>query len=259
MNSLEMGANLLAEQSIFAQLSIKPKTPNVSSMQQENDRFFITHPITHKITDANTNNFAISNLSPLIKTLPVNSIFDYILYVRPDLPDFRFVNVDNVEYNVAASMRAPISKNLESLSLHEDSGTVHVHTLFEPAPSTKHASNYNSKYGIFNMSQFDMTKAFPSLYNDVAKLLEPLPVKRPSSNRADNIVNILKAMNINDIAYVNDVIENRETRVTDTAVRVRTVHDLLSSIDDRDVSKLTNDTNKRIAAIIDGLVQNYRA
>jgi hypothetical protein len=261
MNSLETGASLLAEQSIFAQLTIHPRPAVVSGMQLENDHYFITHPLAHKINNVNTDDYCITNMSPLVHTLPVNSIFDHVLYIKPNLPDIRFVKVDTSEhYKSSLSYSSPISDELETLNLHDNLASLgkNVQTIFKPAPSAKQYQ-YNSKFDIQSIREFDMTRMFPSLYTDVTTMLETLPINNSIMTKGESVADILKNLNITDIAYMNDVVDNRVFEITDKTILVRTVYDLINSLDDESISKLNFDVNKRIAKMVDILVKNYKS
>lgn len=258
MNPTESGLSLLAEQNVYAQLMIHHRAASVSTMQIENDRYFVTHPIAHKLTNVNTENYCISNLSPLFNTLPVNSIFDYISYVRPDLPDFRFVSIDNSSERNDGMSRKTISEDLESLNLHNPPAlSRNIQTIFEPAPTTK-SNSYNSKYHIQSMRQFDTMRAFPNLYTELVSLIEPLSPSTSPADKVTNVTDILQNMNINDIGFINSVVDNTVPNITDNAIKVRTTFDLVNSLDDESVSKLTGSVNKKIAKLVNDAVKNYR-
>lgn len=85
----------LAEQSVYAFLEIVRTTDRSGpdNGTKLNNSLVRTFPNNSNANKIDPLNYTITNLPPLILTLPVNSIFSYILYIDPNSPDYRFVHV----------------------------------------------------------------------------------------------------------------------------------------------------------------------
>lgn len=85
----------LAEQSVYAFLEIVRTTDRsgLDNRTKLNNSLVRTYPNSSNVNKIDPLNYTITNLPPLILTLPINSIFSYILYIDPDSPDYRFVHV----------------------------------------------------------------------------------------------------------------------------------------------------------------------
>lgn len=91
---MQHGLTLLAEQSIYAQLAIERRKPSITKQQNKNSEFYKTYSPKDKQSQDLADEYCITNLPNTIVTLPVNSIFDYILYIANDAPDYKLVAVD---------------------------------------------------------------------------------------------------------------------------------------------------------------------
>lgn len=94
MHAMQHGLTLLAEQSVYAQLVIERRRATVTPQQQKNDGFYKTYLTKDAATNVPASEYSITNLPNTILTLPANSIYDRILFIAKDAPDFRLVPVD---------------------------------------------------------------------------------------------------------------------------------------------------------------------
>lgn len=116
MSVRDIGASLLAEQSVYARLVLKRQRPNVTARQRSGDCHFTQQNPMKNLTPNLTDEFSIVNLPPLMSRLPENSIFDRIPYI--DGPDFRFVGIDGADTERQLTMnRLPSTGQLQMLDL----------------------------------------------------------------------------------------------------------------------------------------------
>lgn len=97
MDFLEL---LLAEQSPFAELHVAKITPNYKGPQVDTVKLLgyeKDRPDATQLTDVDTSAYSITNLPNTVQYIPENSIFKYILTVREEDPDFRFVQISSTE------------------------------------------------------------------------------------------------------------------------------------------------------------------
>lgn len=116
MSVRDIGASLLAEQSVYARLVLKRQRATVTPRQRSGDCHFTQQNPMKNLTPNMTDDYAIVNLPPLMSRLPENSIFDRIPYI--DGPDFRFVAIDGSDLDRQVTMnRLPTNGQLQMLDL----------------------------------------------------------------------------------------------------------------------------------------------
>lgn len=156
--------NLLAEQSVFAQLVIEKHPPTVSNAQKSSSTLYFPYDIqsTAVLSNIKANEYSITNLPPTIKTLPQKSIFDFIMQISEDSPDFRYVCIDSIQSNNTATSltKLPNTSDELNVSLKQTSDTDSLKPKLEiapkvnPSPNAANSLNNNSSE---NINEEDIT------------------------------------------------------------------------------------------------------
>lgn len=278
MHLLSIGANLLAEQSIFAQLVIKRNPAVVSQTQRDNDKYYTLHDESAKLNSVDTNEYSITNLPPLFSRLPVNSIYDRILFVSQDSPDFRFVNVDNGEQsrNATITKSIPASSSLQTLDLNAPlSRTIqNAQSLFlnmslttnnneeqrQTAPQQQQQSQ-RSKFAdrITRPQAINLNENFPNLMSRVNRVLENQASRvTVAMDRPTVITNIISNFDINEQSLIESVIDGSDQQVNDTTVRIGLAMEVGQNIDQMLIRRVDDNVAAAIAGIIDDEVGRFQ-
>lgn len=278
MHLLSIGANLLAEQSIFAQLMIKRKPAIVSQTQRDNDKYYTLHDESTKLNSVDTDEYSITNLPPLFSRLPVNSIYDRILFVSQDSPDFRFVNVDNGEQsrNATVIKSIPASSSLQTLDLNAPlSRTIqNAQSLFlnmSIAPSTADNDDDNndneasqpprSKFEnrITRPQAINLDANFPNLMARVNRVLENQASRvTVAMDRPTVITNVISNFGITEQSLIESVINGSDQQVTDNTVRIGLAMEVGRNIDQMLIRRVDDNAAAAIADIIDSEVNGFQ-
>lgn len=271
MHLLSVGANLLAEQSIFAQLMIKRKPAIVSQTQRDNDKYYTLHDESTKLNSVDTDDYSITNLPPLFSRLPVNSIYDRILFVSQDSPDFRFVNVDNGEQsrNVTITKSIPSSASLQTLDLNAPlSRTIqNAQSLFlnmsideqqssQPTPPSPPQSKFANR--IARPQAINLEANFPNLMGRVNRLLENRATTTVAMDRPTVIANVISNFGITEQSLIESVIDGSDQAVTDTTVRIGLAMEVGQNIDQTMIRRVDDNAAASIAAIIEDEVNRFQ-
>lgn len=106
----------LAEQSIHASLMIKKGNDRfmIGKLQSANDALVKHYDETDNLSKIVPLTYRITNLPRLLASVPVTSIFSYIMFVDPDGPDPRFVPVMS-EKDSRDEQKYPVSTTLTPL------------------------------------------------------------------------------------------------------------------------------------------------
>lgn len=132
-------SHLIAEQSLFAQLVIKKRKPIVTEAQEKSTKQYISYNDNVKLTDVDVDEYSIINLPATIKTLPINSIYDRIMHVRDNLPDFRFIRIDSSESDknpISTQKTKVMNESMKDILLNgKKKESVNLKSIFKPAPT----------------------------------------------------------------------------------------------------------------------------
>ncbi|ATZ81489.1 putative transposase [Drosophila innubila nudivirus] len=91
---MDFSDHLIAEQSVYAYLNVDKQSPEQTEFQRSVNTFYkYSKDLYTRLTDIEPNDFSITNLPDTIAFLPQNSIFNNILMIRKEDPDFRFVPI----------------------------------------------------------------------------------------------------------------------------------------------------------------------
>lgn len=269
---------MLAEQSIFAQLMIKRKPAIVSQTQRDNDKYYTLHDESTKLNSVDTDEYSITNLPPLFSRLPVNSIYDRILFVSQDSPDFRFVNVDNGEQsrNATVIKSIPASSSLQTLDLNAPlSRTIqNAQSLFlnmSIAPSTADNDDDNndneasqpprSKFEnrITRPQAINLDANFPNLMARVNRVLENQASRvTVAMDRPTVITNVISNFGITEQSLIESVINGSDQQVTDNTVRIGLAMEVGRNIDQMLIRRVDDNAAAAIADIIDSEVNGFQ-
>nr|WOJ45331.1 putative gp028-like protein [Apis mellifera nudivirus] len=122
-HAAQHGLTLLAEQSVYAQLIIEHRKASITDQQEYNNDFYRTYKAKDVASQNLANEYSIVNLPNTIVTLPVNSIFDYILFIANDVPDFKIVPVDGKNTSQSNTCSSPSTKVFDPNATIEFSNT----------------------------------------------------------------------------------------------------------------------------------------
>ncbi|AQN78578.1 ACH96158.1 unknown protein [Kallithea virus] len=91
---MDYSDHLIAEQSVYAYLNVDRQEPQQSRFQESVSQFYkYSKNNATQLTNVDPNGFSITNLPDTVAFLPQNSIFNNIMMIRKEDPDFRFVPV----------------------------------------------------------------------------------------------------------------------------------------------------------------------
>lgn len=275
MHLLSIGSNLLAEQSVFAQLMIKRKPAIVSHTQRDNDKYYTLHDESTKLNSVDTDDYSITNLPPLFSRLPVNSIYDRILFVSQDSPDFRFVNVDNGEQsrNTTVTKSIPSSSSLQTLDLNAPlTRTIqNAQSLFlnmsidneknDATPSSNVAPQPESKFvnRIARPQAINLEANFPNLMARVNRALENQASRvTVAMDRPTIITNVISNFGVTDQSLIQSVIDGSDQQVNDTTIRIGLAMEVGQNIDQMLIRRVDDNTAATIAGIIEDEVDRFQ-
>lgn len=277
MHLLSIGSNLLAEQSVFAQLMIKRKPAIVSQTQRDNDKYYTLHDESTKLNSVDTDDYSITNLPPLFSRLPVNSIYDRILFVSQDSPDFRFVNVDNGEQsrNTTVTKSIPSSSSLQTLDLNAPlTRTIqNAQSLFlnmsidneknDATPSSNVAPPQQPESKFVNRiarpQAINLEANFPNLMARVNRALENQASRvTVAMDRPTIITNVISNFGVTDQSLIQSVIDGSDQQVNDTTIRIGLAMEVGQNIDQMLIRRVDDNTAATIAGIIEDEVDRFQ-
>lgn len=139
----------LAEQGVYASLVIKNTEDRYAPDQTQlaNSNLVVAYDKSQNLSKIDPMTFRITNLPRLLTSVPLTSIFSYIMYIDPSGPDPRFVPVMN---DIETQQQAfPTSNELTPLIVENPaSAKIPIFETF-PTPKESRPPQTSTKTSIF--------------------------------------------------------------------------------------------------------------
>lgn len=239
MDILEQNKPLLAMQSVYASLHIHRRAPVVQPAQTAYDQLLEYYGDASKINNTPTDIYSIVNLPPTMLRIPVNTIYDRIMFIPTDMPDFRFVRVSKSDSSqVVSTLRSGVLKDdiiSANCAVPVDACTL----LLDEFSGGKKKNNQSPR-------EVNVAEVVPLLIRDIRAAL-----RADKKNSPDSVV-VDRQSFAGALVQAAPVSDNEQTNTN----RVRLITDLISSneLDESDFIGISARTVLAIRRRIDDFV-----
>lgn len=173
MEVVEQSKSLLATQSLFASLHIHRGAPIVQPIQQQYDQLLRYYDDSSRINNTPTENYSITSLPPTMLRIPINTIYDRIMFIPTDMPDFRFVQVSKRD-------STPIVSSLRSGVLKDDIVSANCSVPVDSCSLLGEFNTSKKKTSVISET-LSLSQVAPTLIRDILTLLRADPKNSPES------------------------------------------------------------------------------
>jgi len=247
---MDFSDHLIAEQSVYAYLNVDRQSPEQTEFQRSVNTFYkYSKDLYIRLTDVEPNNFSITNLPDTIAFLPQNSIFNNILMIRKEDPDFRFVPVSETRDVFERNMLPTIVSD-ETLTMFAPKADAPRKKMFmsdfpldTPASLLQSTNPTNLVYDDPDFSNFRNVESLNG-YSTLATAVAGIIQSSPDATIANNewVASLLDLYPINANDY-RAIISDENSHINRTTITYKIINDLGS------ISKTNRDRDEQFSRI----------